>query len=323
MTKKNTKPGNLGACQAATPVQDQSRTQKLIASIKSLHSVLDRLADQFRTDSTTGKEYPFDKFSPDNWRRNTYGNVLVRLRQLVESNFNYIESLGILAVARFIFEVSVWLRLFQRNGNFCMVYYRELLQTRKRYYEDTLAHLRDEIILLKEFEAQDEKAAERVIHGSQKAGSGDDIAIMIGNAVAEVDAKASRRFSLYLDDARTNGYGFQAHLVEKQAIPKAERALERIAEEIQEFNRRVPADIRNLASGRWQWRTMANLAGIENEHDYIYSYASKLLHATPASITTDQKNLEMAEMRLFARYIHAKLLEIIELARNQPEYTEK
>ena len=64
---------------------------------------------------------------------------------------------------------------------------------------------------------------------------------------------------------------------------------------------------------------MAEKAEISHEHDYIYSYASKLLHATPASLTTDQKNLEMPEVCLFLRYIYVKMLEIADLAYAQPE----
>ncbi|MDB6088299.1 MAG: hypothetical protein JWN85_1083 [Gammaproteobacteria bacterium] len=64
---------------------------------------------------------------------------------------------------------------------------------------------------------------------------------------------------------------------------------------------------------------MARVAGIEDEHDYIYSCASKLLHATPASLTTDYKNLEPKEICQFLRYIHVKMLEIADLASSQPE----
>ena len=82
---------------------------------------------------------------------------------------------------------------------------------------------------------------------------------------------------------------------------------------------RVPEIVKGLVKGRWQWRGMADKAGILHEYDYIYSYASKVLHATPASLTTDQKNLEMSEVYIFLRYIHVKMLEILDLAYAQPE----
>ena len=134
-----------------------------------------------------------------------------------------------------------------------------------------------------------------------------------------IDAEASRHFSLYIDDAKTNGYGFQAYLVETKAIPPSEAAIAGIERELLEFVQHVPEDVRGLVKGRWQWRGMSEEAGILHEHDYIYSYASKLLHATPASLTTDQKNLEIPEVCLFLRYIYVKMLEIADLAYAQPE----
>ncbi len=57
---------------------------------------------------------------------------------------------------------------------------------------------------------------------------------------------------------------------------------------------------------------------MEHEYDFIYSYTSRLLHATPASLTTDQKNLEPREVLVFLRYVHVRLLEIIDMARQVP-----
>lgn len=88
---------------------------------------------------------------------------------------------------------------------------------------------------------------------------------------------------------------------------------------MQEFWRHASEGAEKLAKKKWQWRGMSEEAGILDEHDYIYSFASKLLHATPASITTDQKNLERPEVCMFLRYIYVKMLEIADLAHAQPE----
>jgi hypothetical protein len=133
-----------------------------------------------------------------------------------------------------------------------------------------------------------------------------------------IDAEASRRFSIYAKDAQTNGYGFQAYLVQKKAIPQVGQALAEIALELDRFNATVPQDVNNMIPRRnnrpyWNWREMAQKVGLTDEYDYIYTFASKLLHATPASITTDQKNLELAEMQVFLKYIDVKMddLEIL------------
>lgn len=299
--------------------QYRKRAEELAVAIRNLQPHLEKLSQPFRHDTVSGEEPDFDKWSAKDWCRNTFGNALVRLLQLTENNFKFIEPIGVLAVARYVFELSIWLHLFQKDSRYCLIYYRELLETQRKYYEDTAEHLRREVALLERFEAMDRGATTEVIRVASTEGLMGEVGEMIRNAMGHVDAEASRNFSLYLEDAKTNGYGFQAHLVEKKAIPPVEQAIKDITKEIQDFQSRVPQDVQNLAKGRWQWRRMAEEAGLLHEHDYIYAYASRLLHATPASLTTDQKNLELSEICIFLRYIYVKILEIMELARVQPE----
>jgi hypothetical protein len=291
------------------------QAEKYMESIRDLTIALDRLSESFRTDIGMGTEQLFDKFSSDYWRRDTYGKVLVRLRQLSESNFQAVETIGLLALARYVFELSVWLRLFKKDARYCLVYYKQLLETQLRYYEDTLAHMHREIALLNSFETMESPVSTQEQNNISAAEYGD----LVRQNMSRIDAMASRHFSLYLEDAKINGYGFQAYLVEKKVMPPIESAISELKNELLEFESNVPKDVRDLTRPRWQWRGMSKLAGIEHEHDYIYSYASKILHATPASITTYQQNLEIQEVCLFLRYIHVKILEIVDLAHSQPE----
>jgi hypothetical protein len=297
-------------------MKDAAQAERYIGAIRDLGPVFDRLSESFRSDATL--ECEFDRFSSDDWRRNTYGNALNRLRILTENNFRFIETLGLLAATRYIFELSVWLRLFRSDNRYCLVYYKELLETQLRYSRDTLAQLHREVDLLEKFEAIENGLTIDITRAASTS-SAQDLGQMTRQAMGRVDAEAGKHFSLYLDDAKTNGFGFQAHLVRTKAIPQAETSVREIEKELQEFERSVPAEVRALVRGRWQWRSMSEKAGILDEHDYIYSHASKLLHATPASITTDQKNVEMAEVCLFLRYIYVMLLVFADLAYEQPE----
>lgn len=290
--------------------------ERYIGAIRDLGRVFDRLAAAFRSESEIESE--FNRFSSDDWRRNAYGNAMIRLRILVENNFQFVETLGLLCVARYVFELSIWLRLFKHDKQYCLVYYKELLETQLRNARDTLAQLHREAHLLEKFEAFDNNSARDAARAASTL-SVVDLGQMTRRSMDRVDAEASRQFSLYLDEGRTNGFGFQAHLVRTKAVPQAEANVRELEKELQEFERNVPSEIRALAKGRWQWRSMSEKAGVLDEHDYIYAYASKLLHATPASLTTDQKNLEMTEVCVFLRYIHVKMLELADLAYDQPE----
>jgi hypothetical protein len=92
------------------------------------------------------------------------------------------------------------------------------------------------------------------------------------------------------------------------------RCLEAIISEKTAFDQKVPPTIKSLMPSKWQWKQMAQEVGLADEYDYVYSYCSKLLHATPASITTDQKNLKLAEIVVFLKYIDVKILDMLELA---------
>ena len=211
----------------------QQRIEELVAAIKSLQTQLDKMSEAFRQGFNSENPPDFDKWSDQDWCRNAFGNALVRLRQLTEQNFQFIETMGLLAVARYVFELSVWLHLFKDDSRFGLVYYRQLLDTQLRYCKDTAEYLRREVELLKSFQQKDKKSAHAVLKNAiSKESLSSEISTLIRQAMDAVDSEASRKFSLFLDDAKINGYGFQAHLVEKKAIPQAEQAIREIEHEI-------------------------------------------------------------------------------------------
>lgn len=147
-------------------------------------------------------------------------------------------------------------------------------------------------------------------------------AISAPKIVAEViDRKAARQFSVYAEQAKTNGYGFQAYMVEKQALPEIEGSITSLEQEKATFNATISEDIRNLMPRRWNWRQMAEKVSLTEEYDFIYTFSSKLLHATPASITTNHKNLELEEMLVFLKYIDVKIRDLLELGQSRAQVT--
>jgi hypothetical protein len=84
------------------------------------------------------------------------------------------------------------------------------LETQLRYFKDTLAQLHREIELLNRFHALDNRIGDAAPQTEDGGGTAVDYGDMVRNAMDRVDAEAGRHFSLYLDGAKTNGYGFQA-----------------------------------------------------------------------------------------------------------------
>lgn len=295
----------------------QTRIEPLVKSIRARQSSLDALAQELRAPAILES---FDTWDPNSWCIAVAGDSLVRLRLFTEQNFNVVETMGIVAVARYSFELTVWLRLFAMDCRYGLVYFDQLLATQKRFYEDTLAQLQREVVWLKSLGQKETTSRDKLLKDFNAAGAdigkAQELIAALSGISDEIDAEAARRFSVYAEAAQTNGYDFQAYLVETKAIPPARQALDEIAAERDRFESRVAPEIKVLRPDRWQWRQMAQKVGRVDEYDYLYSFASKLLHATPVSITTNQKNLEMQEMELFLKYIDVTITDVLALAKD-------
>jgi hypothetical protein len=294
-------------------VYDDSSIKSLANSIRLRRFALDNLAEELRAPAIVAT---FDKWNHNSWCIAVAGDSLIRMRLFTEQNFNAIETMGIVAVARYTFELTVWLRLFALDRRYGLVYFDQLLQTQQRFFRDTLAQLEREVAWLKSLEEKEARSQQEVFTHIENGGhdSAAKIEAALSSVSDAIDVEAARRFSIYAQAARTNGYGFQAYLVEEKALPPVRDAIAAIAAERTTFESRVPGDIKALCAERWQWRAMAQKIGRADEYDYLYSFASKLLHATPASITTNQKSLDPSEIELFLRYIDVTISDVIGLA---------
>jgi len=296
--------------------RNKHNVEQLIQSICLRRLSLDALAKRLRTPEILAA---FNKSDHNSWCISVAGDSLVRLRIFTEQNFNFVETIGIVAVSRYIFELSVWLHLFKLDPRYGLVYFSQLLDTQQRHFQAERAQLAREVALLKSFDYREKKSQEQALANINDPSSSDEekqaLLSTLRSLSDEIDAEASRRFSIYAKSAQINGYGFQAHLVETKAVPQVDKALAEIAVEKDWFDATLPQDVKRLIPRRWQWRQMAEKVGLTDEYDYIYSFTSKLLHATPASITTDQKNLELAEMQIFLKYIDVKMADVEVLAK--------
>ena len=295
-----------------------TQLHELVKSIKAHQAAVDTEACRLRTPEILTS---FDKRSSRSWCISVMGDSLVRLRLLLEQNFNFIETIGVVAVSRYLFELSVWLCLFVRDERYGLVYYGQLLETQQKYFTDYLAQLHREVKMLREFERKECEAQRAVIEGAVMSV---EFGEKLRSTAQIIDEEAARMFSLYAEQARVNGYGFQSHMIEKTALTQVKGALEALSAEQAYFDANILPGIRDLALAkdgkrrRWEWKRMAERVGLLAEYDFIYAFASKLLHATPASITTDQKNLGPGELIVFLRYIDIKARDMLDLASRYP-----
>lgn len=239
------------------------------------------------------------------WKDVMYVDALVKLRVFIETNFSVFETMGVLALARYVLELTVWVKLLGLDERYGLLYYRMLLKESQDYHEKLAAQCEREIALLKKLDSQETEALAR-LRKSNNGVSADDSWVLSD----AIDQEAAELFSLYADDAKTRGYGFQAHLVERQPLQTARQTAAEISGLISEFDKDCPVNITDLRKERWNWEKAARSVGMIEEYDFVYSYTSRLLHAKPSSLATDQKSLEESEMYLFLRYMCVKMVEI-------------
>ncbi|HKF51191.1 MAG TPA: hypothetical protein VKB26_02675 [Candidatus Acidoferrales bacterium] len=259
------------------------------------------------------------------WRLAAFVDSLVRLRLFIDHNFNYIETMSVLSVARYLFELTVWLKLLERDSRYGLIYYRELLKKQLEFYLEFRKNAEREISFLRQTGESEQKQVEELMEArlSEMNGIPDEKArdaALHGlmshekEITRRIDEEAARKFSLYAEQAKTNGYAFQAHLVEIKVLPEYSKAVAGLEKKLKDFENDTPSDIKALVPNRWRWDKEAERVGMRDEYDFIYGYASRLLHATPASLTTNQKNLEPDEMRVFLKYIRVRSTDVIEMA---------
>jgi hypothetical protein len=252
------------------------------------------------------------------WIDTAYRNALIRLRLILENNFYYLETLSVLATTRYVFETLVWLRLMYRQPDYGLIFLGRVISGQLQHFEALRGKLEDECELFKRLQREEsalhEKSLQR-LNENVKDLRPDHIAAATDSIMCEVDRKARRAFSLYAEDAKLNGFGFQAHLIEKQVIPQVNGHIRELEAKQKALATTCTASVRKKLKERWNWKAEARLSDMQAQYEFIYSFTSRLLHATPSSIFTDQKNLEVSEMVMFLDYIYVSMLDVLDLAK--------
>jgi hypothetical protein len=293
----------------------------LVTQIRDLRAPLELLSKRFRKRvehrKASSSAYT-DKESGNFWSMCAWEHSLERIQLFLDQNFNYIETMGLLAVTRYIFELTIWLRLLAADSQYGLVYYYQLLKNQQDFYEALEKNAQREIAFLEKVEETEkallERAALETLQIADERARTVDASQIWSRVSDQIDRDASRKFSLYAEQARINGYGFQAHLIAAQILPEHRKAIEDIKQELDAFQHRLSDHLKKLIKKHWNWKEQAQKVGMEAEYEFIYLFASLLMHAKPASITTDQQNLGPTEIESFLKYIRVRLLDIIEMA---------
>lgn len=289
----------------------------IIQEIRSQVPELQSLSDELRAKWSAIPGDDGVLLGTDFWRPVIVCDAIVRIRLFSEQNFIVIETLGLLAMARYVFELVVWLKHIERDPSFSLAYARFLTKQQLEFYETLATHLAHEADMYERLGAEEAKLHKDLLSDSidtNRADAGALIAQAMKSASQAVDSQLTANFAIYSDRVEALGYSYVTHLVRSKAIPDARKNAESCRETLERLNRRWGSTIDSLKVGKWRWEERAKFVGMENEYAFIYSYTSRMLHAHPHSLSTDQKNLEEPEILLFLRYIEMQFRWIRKLA---------
>jgi len=259
------------------------------------------------------------------WILSAHIGTLEKLSTMLRRGGLY-ESFELLAMARNIFENLVWLRLMNKDQQYGIVFYAQLLRNQIESGKALLRKVTDEATLFEEFDDLDTDAIKAAVFGHMKEGKLSKEEVVREAIVAQkqqsdqLDDLMRRGFCLYAHQATQNGYGFQAHLLKTKVIPAYEARLRELEVQKHVLDTELSAliDVHHFGlatASKWNWLDRARDVKMDSQYQFLYSFTSKLLHAIPLNIITD-KELSPSEVIMVLDYIvisAADLLKAIEI----------
>ncbi|HID9459426.1 TPA: hypothetical protein ACXI1D_000943 [Proteus mirabilis] len=294
----------------------KDRINKIAQEIKNQQIAFNNLVKRFNEDI---KINSFEKYNMEQWCHTAFKDSLAKVSIIAENNFNSIESFSLVSTARYICELNIRLTLIAKDSRYGLVYYGQLINDQIGYWKSFKEQLDREIIFLQDLELDKQKICEQKIDElktiSDEKIKFEKAAALATDVLKIIDDKASRKFSIHAEQAETNGYGCQAYLIKNKQLTDVILYLNSVQNEKKLYESSVQNEIIKLTKG-WNWKDKARETNTLDEYEFIYTFTSRMLHATPANISTNFKQLSDQEMIMFLKYIKIKLNDINELSVN-------
>ena len=256
---------------------------------------------------------PDYRIKPETWVLKAQLGTVEKLQHLMTQS-GLEQELSLIALARNIFENIIWLKLFNEDKYYGLVFYRQLLRQQLDSQLQVIEKAREEIELFKELALEDAPDFDSLLPLIDENTTEEEKALLVSDFVREhsekIDLKARSAFSIYADQAKYNGYNYQAHIIESNAIPHHQERINTLNDHMDELLRSIPVDISPLLKAeflektpRWVWKDHALKLGMKSQYRFLYALTSRLLHSTPMSLATPAE-LSSQEKCLLLDYLY-------------------
>ncbi|MEZ6028786.1 MAG: hypothetical protein R3C46_03450 [Hyphomonadaceae bacterium] len=255
-----------------------------------------------------------DALDAGKWVCLAHLGTLEKLARLFPGDGPYSEF-EVVGATRNLFENLVWIKLFERDVQYGLVFYLQLLLDQQKSVQAHIARAEQELEL---FGAYDKQEADEIAALSAALNRGEISKEEFGprfQAIAiRMDQIVRDAFAAYGPAAKYNGFGYQCELMRTKVLPGLRSDLLEIEQKIAAFHQTksqalTPEMIR-IADERVNWFTLADRVGLGAEYRFVYSFASKMLHSTPLS-TTPNGELSRSEATTLLEYSYVATSRIL------------
>ena len=253
---------------------------------------------------------------PETWVLKAQLGTIEKLQHLMTQS-GLEQDLSLIALARNVFENLIWLKLFNEDKNYGLIFYRHLLKQQLDSQLQAINKAQEEIELFKGLALEDVLDFDLLLPLIDDNTTAEEKALLVSVFIREhsekIDLKARSAFSIYADQAKFNGYADQAHLIESQIIPHHQERINTLNDHMDELLRSIPMDINPKLKAecfkkkpQWNWRSHASKLRMDSQYDFLYTLTSRLLHSTPMSLITPTE-LSSQEKCLLLDYLHLSI----------------
>jgi len=93
--------------------------------------------------------------SVDYWMSIAFFNSSIRVRLLIENNFRHVETLGLLAVCRYLLELTIWLELMRKDATYALDYLLDLTEKSRLHRADTRKMMQLEVRFFRDIQERE------------------------------------------------------------------------------------------------------------------------------------------------------------------------
>ncbi len=224
--------------------------------------------------------------------------------------------MSLVVAARYLLEMSIWLRLLERDSNYGLLYYHQLFVAHQQHSRAMVDFLKHELKYCCQLSTPQcgDSDVQHIISPS------DNIILVKGDPLASSEFNISGTntyppYSVYAGSGEVFGFDYVADQIRNNFLPKATHRSQESWSRRYRFDEAMPTVV-NLypkdakGNASWNWHQQAKDVGLEDESNFVYGYTSRLLHAIPFSITANDIDLDHAETLMFLGYIDHKIREM-------------